>query len=143
MSPGRTKRGELKRFGTIYRKIDSRVKSRFSLLKSVFKMRKTGIKNTYDAGVKIGNLRLFISISLAFLLAVLLIPVLTFLLFSLAIYHRQAGCRVLLIFLFLAAKLNSSESLFTIYFIEPLAGGSHFSLVAEFVPDFSGVLVWW
>ncbi len=33
--------------------IDSRVKSRFSLLKSVFKMRKTGIKNTFDAGVYI------------------------------------------------------------------------------------------
>ena len=36
-------------------KIDSRVKSRFSYLKSAFKMRKTGIKNTYDAGVFIAH----------------------------------------------------------------------------------------
>jgi hypothetical protein len=33
-------------------KEDSRVKSQFSFLKTAFEMRKMGIKNTYDAGVK-------------------------------------------------------------------------------------------
>ncbi len=36
-------------------KIDSRIKSQSALGGSDFKMRKIGIKNTYDAGVKIIN----------------------------------------------------------------------------------------
>ncbi len=40
---------------------DSRVKSKFWDYKSVFKMRKIGIKNTYDAGVNF-TLTIFVNI---------------------------------------------------------------------------------
>ena len=49
ISPMRFHKGVLYVFDTT--KFDSRVKSRFWEDKSVFKMRKMGIKNTYDAGV--------------------------------------------------------------------------------------------
>ncbi len=48
--------------------IDSRVKSQYWDDKSAFKMRKTGIKNTFDAGVNIGKIGSFIVSPLAMLI---------------------------------------------------------------------------